>query len=499
MKERQIVTAYEMKQLDNLTIDKKNISSLELMIRAGKLMSKHICQFGLCGSTERVLLVAGVGNNGGDALVIASEMISNGFVPNILLVGPESKQTKESLTIWNKLKDLLLGHYRIDDIKDVNKYNILFNEASIIIDGLFGTGLTKEVKGYHREIIERINNSYAKVISLDIPSGLNADNGLVSGIAVKASDTLVVQNFKTGNFLNDAVDYTGKLHLLDIGILQLDFPTRTNLLQVNYLRKKIPERIQNTHKYHYGNILTIGGSKGMMGAPILSGYAALRTGSGLSHVIYNEKYLHHIQNPYPTLMIDTYEDIKEISIDKISTVIFGPGLGKKDDINKTILKRLIEHKIPLIVDADGVLYLKEILLTDKAHPSIVVTPHYGEMAQLLDLTSKEIELDPIKYAKEISLKYGITVVLKGVTTIITNYEETYLSNNGNPGMATAGSGDVLCGVIGSLLGRGFSSLEASKLGVLIHSQAANIAAKELGQESLVASDIIHYIPLVLKG
>ncbi len=498
MEERQIVTAQEMRELDQLTMKKKNISSIELMIHVGKIIATNICEKGLCGGRDKGLVVAGIGNNGGDALVIATEMINKGFTPRIALIGSEDKQTEEARDIWKRAKKLSSSTIVVSSTMDIANFQDYVNESSLIIDGIFGIGLSKDVTGYHKEVINIINQSYAPVISVDIPSGINADSGLVCGVAVQASHTFVIQNYKQGNLINDAPDFSGILHLLDVGILQLLFPRRQNILPFKYLINKIPKRLNNTHKYHYGNILTIGGSKGMMGAPLLSAMSALRTGSGLSHVLYYEKYLPHISNPYPTIMVDTFKNIDEVDFNKISAVVFGPGLNKNDNINEDILKKIMNLDIPLLIDAGGVYFLKQLLKEDGVYRNIVLTPHYGEMAFLLDQTSSYVEKNPLKCAKDISLKYGITVVLKGVTTIITNYQETYFSKNGNPGMATAGTGDVLCGIIGSLLGRDFTPLEASKLGVLIHGMASKYAMEKYGEESMIASDIIDFIHKILK-
>ena len=325
-------------------------------------------------------------------------------------------------------------------------------------------------------------------------------DGVVMGIAVQANTTIIVQNYKQGNLLNDALDYSGDIHLIDVGILQTIFPETQILLQLNYMKNKLSNRRKNTHKYHYGNILTIGGSKGMMGAPILSGLAALKTGSGLSHILYHNKYLHHIHNVLPDLMVNTYTGIEELpSISrKKSTVIFGPGLGKQDPINTEIIQHLLSTDIPLLVDADGLYYLKQVIKEYNQRENIVITPHYQEMADFLGIDIEEVKREPILYAKNIAHTYNVTVVLKGVCTMITNDHETYFSIYGNPGMATAGTGDVLSGIIGSLLGRGFSPMEASKIGVLIHSESGRLAENHYGQESLIASNLIEYIHEVLK-
>ena len=474
MKERQIVSSQEMRHLDKLTISEKNITSYDLIELAGKAIFKHICRSGICDIDESFLILAGTGNNGGDALVIGRLFTEKGISPKFVIVGKEEEQSQESILTMNKLLELGISITRVEDYGSVFEAVALIEEASIIIDGLFGIGCTREVEGYHKEVIEIINNSYAKVIAIDIPSGLNADNGNVMGVAVKANHTIVIQNHKQGSLLNDAQDYSGEVYLLDIGIIQTSFPENQLLLNKSYLKNKIPTRKKNSYKYNFGNILTLGGSKGFMGAPLMVAYSALRTGTGLSSVSYNDIYLHHINNIYPDIMMNTYFGLEDIpsQTQKKSGIIFGPGLGRKDEINLEILTYLFSLDVPLLIDADGIYYLKQIIQEYNERPNIVITPHYNEMADFLGVSLEEVINEPVLFAKNIAHKYNITVVLKGTCTIITNNIDTFFSTHGNAGLATAGTGDVLSGIIGSLLGRGFSPMEASKLGVLIHSIAA---------------------------
>lgn len=501
MRERQIVNSQEMKQLDKLTIKENNITSFELLQQAGGTIFNHICRNGLCDSTESVAIIAGPGNNGGDALVVGYHFFEQGLNPAIIIIGKEDDQSTDSLKVISKLEERNYPYHRVYKIDDLIAISEFIDNASLIIDGIFGIGLRRNVEGIFSEIISMINNSYAKKISIDIPSGLNANNGLMMSNAVKADHTIVIQNYKQGNLLNDALDYSGEITLLDVGIIQTIFPENQQLLAKSYLKNKIPKRKQNSYKYTYGNTLTIGGSNDMMGAPLMCGFSALRTGTGLSHLLYLSKYTRLINNIYPELMIDTYDGIEEIpsKVKRKTTVIFGPGLGKNDNVNLEVLSYLLSLDIPLLIDADGIYYLKKLIPEYSNRHNIIITPHYKEMADFLSLDISDVQEEPILLAKNIAHKYNLTVVLKGTCTIITNNEETFFSVNGNPGLATAGTGDILSGIIGSLMGRGFSPLEASKLGVLIHAMAAEHAVNDFGEESLIATDILKYIPLVLKN
>ncbi|AIO18405.1 Bifunctional NAD(P)H-hydrate repair enzyme Nnr [Candidatus Izimaplasma bacterium HR1] len=500
MRDLQIVSAQEMRLLDKLTLKEKEMTSYELMNHAGRSISNYLMINDMFSSTDSILVIAGTGNNGGDALVIALSLLEQNIIPNVIIVGNLENESVENQEALETLKVKTTAITYVSSEEDIDAFTSLVDTATIIIDGIFGIGLSSDVRDYYSKVITIINRSYAQVISIDLPSGINADNGLVMKAAVKADHTIVIQNYKQGNLLNDALDYSGQLHLLDIGILQTLYEEPQVLLHKSYLKNKLNKRVKNSHKYHFGNILTIGGSKGMMGAPLLAGISALYTGSGLSAVSYNEKYLHHIHNIYPEVMVNTYIGIEDIpsQVRKRSAVIFGPGLGQNDEVNLDVLNYLLSLDIPLIIDADGIFYLKQLLKEYSTRKNIIITPHNQEMATFLGIDIEDVKQEPVLFAKNIAHTYNLTVVLKGVCTIITNNEESYFSIHGNPGMATAGTGDVLSGIIASLLGRGYSPLEAAKIGVLIHSKAGELASHKYGEESMTATDVIKNIYKVIR-
>ncbi len=262
---------------------------------------------------------------------------------------------------------------------------------------------------------------------------------------------------------------------------------------------KLKKRPFHSHKYDYGSVLVVGGSVGMTGAPLMTAYSAMRTGSGLATIAIREGCLHLLNNIYPEIMIRPYGD-RETFLDllrKKDAIAFGPGLGRVDDVG-TILSDLLESGAPLIIDADGIYHLKGLVNRVKYPQNVVITPHHGEMAAFLGKGSRQVVEDPVGAARQVVQDYGIHVVLKGATTYIANPEEIYYSRLGNPGMATAGSGDVLTGIITSLAGQGLTLLEACKQGVVIHSKAGNHAAQRYGEHSMMATDIIHSLPHILK-
>ena len=501
MDNNRIVNVDEMRYMDEYTCNQLDMSSLDLMQQAGGVIYLSLVEdVGIDKESDQILVVSGVGNNGGDGLVVAMNLSQNGYMVKVVIVGKLASLSNEAKEMLEKVKKQNIDVLILEDNINLSKFAILIRQATLLIDAIFGIGLKRNIEGLHYDVINVINLSSADVASIDIPSGINADNGLVYGIAVKADFTFIIQNYKVGNLIGDAADYHGSKILLDIGILKVVSKTRRFLINQEDYLNILPSRLNNTHKYHYGNVLTIGGSKGMMGAPLLSAYAALRCGSGLSSIAYKEKYQQDIIKIYPEIMTTTYQNINELIefTNKKNVVIFGPGLGKNDEENLDILRTLLNLNVLLVIDADGIYYLKQLLNEFKSLKNVIITPHYGEMAMLLDLTSKEIEQNPLEHVKVLTNKYKLTVILKASTTIIANENSIYFSNYGNPGMATAGSGDVLSGIVGSMIGKGLKIMDAAKIGVLLHSMAGEAAKDEVGEESLIAIDIIKYLPTVLK-
>ncbi len=498
MGKNKILTVDEMRNLDICTCQYKGISSLELMHQAGKKLYECLLdEYQLDKMNDQICIVSGIGNNGGDSLCVGCHLLEHSYNVKIIIVGNTSHLTIENQTILDRLIALQADILFLTDTSTFNSFSQLIDHSTLVIDGLFGIGLNRNIEGMAYKVIEKINDSQAFVFSIDIPSGINGNNGNVANIAILADFTAIIQNYKVGNLLNDAKDYHGNSKIIDIGILQNEIKSNRYLLIDNQVLGILPKRKNNTHKYHYGSVLTIGGSQGMTGAPLMSAYSALRTGTGLSTIALDEKYLQYMNSIYPELLIKTYKceaDVFNMTTKK-NVIIFGPGLGREGNLNLNILARLLEMDIPLVIDADGLYYLKQLLHNGLDGKNIIITPHFGEMAALSDI---DIKNNPLTAIYELTEKYHMTIVLKGPCTIIANKDEMYFCNIGNPGMATAGSGDVLTGMIASLVGQGLSLLDSCKLGVVLHSKAGNWAKEEMGEYSLVATDIIQGIPNILK-
>lgn len=499
MDKNSIVSVSEMRLLDELTLEAKGLTSFELMSHVGKSIYNELSIKDV-NKKDNILIVSGYGNNGGDGIIAGRNFIQEGYKVSFALIGSEKGATFETKLSIDDLKKLNVKILKVKDNNDLKEFNNILVNSALIIDAIFGIGLSRDIEGIYYNVIQELNQGNKPIYSIDIPSGISAESGIVKGIAVHATKTIIIQHYKYGNLLHDAADFHGESIVLDVGISDPEVNNNLKLLEITDVYNQMPKRVKNSNKYNYGSVLTVGGSKGMMGAPVMAAYAALKTGSGLSSIAVNEINTQYRIDNYPELMECFYQDTINFKgcLSKKSIVIFGPGLGRKNDLNKELLKYLLKSNIPLVIDADGLFYFKEYLKDNETYPQVVITPHLGELAMLLGKETKEVINDSLKDILKLSNTYDITVVLKGYCTLISDKDITYFSRNGNPGMATAGSGDVLSGIIGSLIGQGYSLIESAKLGVLLHSIAGQKACEIFGEEYMSALDIIKSVSDVLK-
>jgi hydroxyethylthiazole kinase-like uncharacterized protein yjeF len=492
-----IVSVEEARLMDEETCRKKNLSTLDLIKQAGEKLALCFREEMHPEKEQVITVVAGTGNNGCDSLVMGLSLWRIGFPVNFVLIGQERDIRTEA---WSIIGSIRTSNARIFIIDSENKLGILrelLKRSSFLVDGLFGTGLNRNIEGLHYQVILLLNASGLPIFSIDIPSGLNGNSGKPANIAVKASLTGIVQCHKLGNLFGDALDYGGKRRVVEIDLLD-DKISKNKWLLTKEDLVPLPQRRHNSHKYHYGSVLVIGGSSGMLGAPLMSAYAALRTGSGLATMAL-PKNIPLLYHNYPEIITAYYQNAEDFAkiLEKKNVLAFGPGLGKGKEVYYGLLKHLFSTKLPLLVDADGLFYLKKFLNDGYKLPQVIITPHSGELAFLMEKAPKDMS-EALDMVQSLCRIHQLTVVLKGPCTLIANEDVVYFSCHGNPGMATAGSGDVLTGIIASLIGQGLSLIEAAKLGVYLHSQAGNLAAGEYGERSLVATDICKYLPEAIK-
>ncbi len=535
-----LVTAEEMRSLDEEAIKKIGIPSIVLMENAGLKTAQIIEKEYSPLKGKSVYIFCGPGNNGGDGMVVARHLFNQGIKVKIFLLGKKEKLKKDAarnLAITEKMgisikeitssedieslkKELTPSPFPLpygERIKVRGKRKFLYyelKEVEVVVDALLGTGSKGAPRGLMKEAITLINKYSKNILALDIPTGVDADTGEVAGEAVKADHTITFAYPKRGLYLYPGMDYAGKIKVVDIGIPSTleEKRIKSNLLTSSDVSKDLFYRKLSSHKGSFGHLLVIAGSEGMTGAASLSALAALRVGAGLVTLgipeslnpILEIKLTEVMTLPLPeskekTLSYRAFEKIEKFS-QRCKAIALGPGISlhkESKELVTMIIKRL---NIPLVLDADGINALVgEVSLLSKYKAPLIITPHPGEMSRLLKIRVEEVQKDRIKSAITLAKKTGTITVLKGARTIIADKEgNNWINSTGNPGMASAGSGDVLTGIIGGLLVQGIPPLEAAKFGVYFHGYAADLVIQEKEEMSLIASDILENLPGAIR-
>lgn len=437
-------------------------------------------------NARKVIVFTGLGNNGGDGYIFASMAKNAGLDVQLCQLGDPahfSNDAQRAKNTWQKMQG------KIETIEQAN-----ISAADIIVDALLGTGLSGSLRPEFKSLINKINRAGKTVLSVDIPSGLNADSGAINPVAIKAEATITFVGLKPGLFTGAAGDHCGQLYFSDLGIseqftnLAVSDSSRVVYQDLTHLLKK---RRRTSHKGQFGKTLIIGGNLGMPGAVRLAAESALRSGSGLVKVLTRFENQSAVISGRPELMLQTFSDHtvqQDLFGDWPSTLVIGPGLGL-DDWAKGLFDRVISSKLNCVVDADAL----TLLARKPAYKdNWILTPHPGEAAKLLGLSIADIEMDRFSAVRRLQSIYGGIVILKGAGTLICDEKQVFVANVGNPGMASGGMGDVLSGIIGGLLAQGLNSLDAARLAVCIHGDAADLAARQ-GERGLLASDLFSYI------
>ncbi|HUH26774.1 NAD(P)H-hydrate dehydratase [Gelidibacter sp.] len=481
---------------DKLTAKKQNISSTELMERAGTQIFNWIHQR-MQGAQVPIHVFCGIGNNGGDGLVLARQLINYGYNVHTYVVNCSDKRTQDFLINYDLIK------------QTTKKWPIMLNckadfpsigPDDIIVDAVFGIGLNRPPNEWVKGLFQHFKASKAFTLSIDLPSGLYADkipedeNGVVW-----ADYTLSFQSPKLVFFLPDTSKYTRQWEAIDIGI-DLEFlqqtETEVELIGKNEMLPVYIPREKFSNKGTYGHGLLVGGSYGKIGAMILSARAMLASGAGLVTTFIPKCGYIPLQSVVPEAMVLTdidEEKLTAIKFDFAPTAIgIGMGMGQEEDTHDAFQKFLKSNSVPLVIDADGINLLskhKDDLKLLK--PQTVLTPHPKELERLLGKWKNDF--DKLKKAKAFSKKYKCILVIKGAHTITVLEDKLYVNSTGNPGLATGGTGDVLTGIITGLIGQGYEPLTASLFGVYLHGKSADIAVEDYGYHSLTASHVVDYI------
>lgn len=500
-----VVTADEMRSIDRRTIDEYGVSSAVLMERAGLAVAERIR-----GLFERrkVIVIAGGGNNGGDGIVAARNLFNWGWNVKVIILPRENKLSPDCRVQYRKAKKMKVPMEFRAGISGADLH------SALIVDAIFGTGINKDVEPPVSDIVSFLNRSEASVLSVDIPSGVSADNGRVMGQAVRADYTVTFGLPKIGHLLHPGAEYTGRLFIEDIGFpegLLTAESLRVQTVQMSDAGLLVPARPADSHKGDYGHVLVIAGSRGRTGAALMTSKACLRSGAGLVTIgvpetlvdVFQTRVTEEMVIPLPdkgvgSLSFEAAGEIMRFVSEKADVLAIGPGIGVSAD-NTRIMRELITNSAaPMVIDADGINSIKgDTGILRRAKSPVILTPHVGEMARLLKEDGEEaaertaIEMERVALSLSFSKKNGVYLVLKGAPTVVAEPGgKLFINTTGNPGMATAGSGDVLTGVIAAFLGQQLNPLDASVLGSYVHGLAGDIAASAKGMHSMIATDII---------
>jgi len=506
--------ADQMRKLDAAAINDYRIPGIILMENAGTGTVRAITDsYGdLDGSM--VMVVVGPGNNGGDGLVIARHILQQGGIPIVFLLVDPGKITGDAATnlkIVNKLDILLYP------ITSGNRLETMLNclpDCSLVVDAIFGTGLKRAVTGHFSGAIDVINQSPVPVVSVDIPSGLDSDTGQPLGNCINADLTITYGLAKPGHFIGQGPRKTGELGIVDIGIppeAVTAADIRLEVLENQLVSTLVPYRPVDSHKGTFGHLALLAGSSGKTGAAMLCARGALRSGAGLVTLCIPDALNHIIETAMAEVMTvplpasgknhvtaTDYKDISKALRDKEALVI-GPGLGQETSTGKLVAKIYQKIELPVVVDADALTLLAQTPSIFKEHPGArILTPHPGEMASLTGRTVDEIQNNRLETAREFAAANDITLVLKGAGTIIAAPDgRIAINTTGNPLLAAGGSGDVLAGMLGSMLAQGLPPWEASCLAVYLHGMAADhLGETENVLAGLLASELADVLPAV---
>lgn len=490
------VNAAQMKAADQYTIQKLEVPSLELMEHAAQACVQVLEDEKV--DLSHVCVVCGSGNNGGDGFAIARILQNNRYSVETFCVGNPEHYTEETQEQMHRLQEC--GGKITYGMPQEDSY-------SVIIDAVFGVGLSRKVEGRYRQVIEQMNRMRGIKFAVDIPSGLSATTGCILGCAFKADYTVTFQLKKIGLELSQGRTMAGRVIVPDIGISTDSICEDQEIVRTagkDIYRKMLPDRPEDSNKGTYGRLLVIAGSKGMAGAAYLNAHAAYMTGAGLVRIYTSSDNREILQTLLPEAIITTYEEYNKEELLSLLTwadsVCIGSGLGMSR-LSEKILKTVIEYvKVPCLIDADGLNLLAENknYLNQMAERRFVITPHMKEMSRLTGTPVEELKADRIQILKDFISRYRITCVLKDSRTLIASEEKGIRMNlTGNSAMAKAGSGDVLAGVISGWMVQEKEAEDAAELGTYIHGLSGDLAKFEKGVYSVMARDLIEYISKAL--
>lgn len=488
----EILTSSQMAGADRHAINDLGIPAVVLMENAGVALADEIVK--ISKNSDKIIIVAGAGNNGGDGYVLARHLFNRGFFGEVLSIHPE-KLKNEAFVNYNIIRKMPVRIF----------YNILdfdFRGYDLIVDAIFGTGLDRPVDGVVEQLIKNINTSGKKIVSVDIPSGLSGSCHNLIGTSVKADYTITFCRPKIPHCMYPAKSFCGELIIKDISIP--DMSVNAVAPEVFLLNKenvpRLRKRSWDCHKGSFGHTVIIGGSEGKIGAVAICAKAAVRMGSGLTTVVTPKNYINTIHGVVPEAMC-----LPVLSVDKIdfndapvifeflqdkNVVAIGPGMGKDSSTGQLFKDIILKSSFKVVVDADGINFLDEEVLESLKFRG-VLTPHIGEFSRLVNFTKDEVLKNRLKIAKDFAIKYSVVLVLKSSDTIIAMPSGVcFVFNEGSPSLSKGGSGDCLTGIIAALLSQNFTLEDAALLGVYIHGRTGRFLAEKYTDFFPTAKDVV---------
>jgi NAD(P)H-hydrate epimerase len=492
-----LYTAEQVRCLDESAIDAHGIPGIDLMERAGRSVAESALR--TFPRAKNWLVFCGAGNNGGDGYIIARLALEAGMDVVVCALKPMANLSGDASTAARRWHEAG-GVTQTWPVERADRYDLM-------VDALLGTGLDRSPGVDYAAAIEVMNHSSAAVIAVDIPSGLNADTGNVMGLATRADRTVTFIGRKRGLYTADGPDYAGLVEFSDLETpdsVRESIKDSGILIRENVIKENLGVRSRNSHKGSFGWLLGIGGNSSMSGAVRLCGEAALRSGAGKVTLATSPDHAALVNLTCPELMVRGVSRGKQLQtlLRQIDVIVIGTGLGQTS-WSENLFRTCMKTEVPMVLDADGLNILARLFpeMGGKALPrgKWILTPHPAEAGRLLGAPAREVQFDRVAVAQELSRRYDAVVVLKGCGTVVADQSGRYaICPLGNPGMATAGTGDVLAGVIGALVAQHLGLWEAAVTGVVAHARAGDLAASEIGERGMLASDITRRLPAVLN-
>lgn len=500
-----ILNNEQTKRLEDSVVNDGGIEHIKLMENAGTSVFRYINDK-LGVNNKSVAVVCGRGNNGGDGFAVAKRMLDGGAKVRILLA-LGNPTTDDANKLLEESEAAGIKTFLYADENERVEFAKTIDAADIIVDAIFGMGFHGTVSTSLADVIDMINSARGTVVSIDVPSGVDSDSGEVAGACVKADYTVTFSTMKPGHVIYPAVDYCGHVHTATIGIddrIIQEQEHHISTIDYQSIRLCFQPRKNNTHKGTYGTLLEICGSMGMAGSATFAGKAAVQSGAGMVQMavtkdiypivaanLIDPVYVLLDSNAQGTISADSIPTVLE-KMKGASAIMIGCGLGKGEDVQKLVAEVIRNSEVPMVIDADGLNAIKDNLgVLSEAKAPIIMTPHPGEMARLVGKTNDEVQSQRLEVASSFAMTYGVYLVLKGANTVCATPDGRIMINlTGNPGMSKSGSGDVLAGLMGSLLAQGMNPEDAAAAAVHIHGLAGDKAAGHYSQHAMTALDII---------